>query len=870
MKIFESDFKIKNNGEEYLKDILTTDHYDEWFKKKHITVLNKTHCGNGGTTGIVDYCLNAFRGVLILVPNRSISISKETQYRANKEVCCVYGGCDEINKDATVVIATYDQFERLEQELSFCGIDEDNRFWSGRTIVIDEYHKLIDESSFRKICFKVTDLIKTTENGVLLMSATPHWGYVEMLREYCCEKEIKTYTVEYDYDAIAKQRITVYDTKKKDLKDIIQKVKDNNEQTCVFYSSVTDIKNILNVIGADDVEVLCSEVNKKELGEYYSSEFNDKKKLHFMTSAYFTGHDINVKINQCIIVGSPIGVNLCYSDRDIKQMIGRFRKGVVGIHLFYIWANFEKNGYTEIKSNSDMNKMLLEALGEDWTMNTATVKVKQEHLNQLDILERFEIWKEKKSVVKMLNEIGYVVYEKKIGDFEEVTKSKKLTFRKAKEKVIEGQNITFNEYKYAGIIKEYFKVFGDKLIDASKRDLLNWWKIYRMDNEYTNIVEMTPQERFNYVFGDGIYKGSYIMSALNYVGVNCEWEEVSKYMMKEYNCYCMLEKRDRNDNRNNDVYVLINCVDCRFFGGSLSIRNDKKNPPKTPQSTKISYYIRTKNSNNYGGTFDLSFISEKFNSLKDIPLYQWVNEDKKNRLPLRKKDKSWTNIKNFYQSKITELYKDTDKEYRQQISCLDRVDNIIVDIDEGMKFSEFKEIYSKYSWTAYPTISNTTEDWTKFRVIVPLQQTLILEGKSNLKVLKVLRRYFCNFEDKDHNLCSYVNSEDWHNRYENNGELFNIPQEVVDYLLLVMDNLQDFTYRKKFVKTDIKKDYMTKEAAYEIIKEVYESKVDNVMHYKTYFVKCRMNPNDYSDFRDMLFGLNRSVVTHWDSHRIIG
>ena len=872
-KIFDNDFIIPNNEKEYLSDILTKYHYEEWFKKKHITVLNKTHCGNGGTTGIVEYCLNEFCGALILVPNRSISISKEIQYRSNDEVCCVYGGCDHINKNATVVIATYDQFGRLIKELSESGMDINNRFWSGRNIVIDEYHKLVDESNFRKICFQLTELIKNTENGVLLMSATPHRGYVEMLRKYCCEKEkenkINTYTIDYGDDSKVQKGLMFFETKKKDIKSIIQKVKKNNKQTCVFYSSVKDIKNILNVIGDDDVEVLCSEVNQKELGEYYSSEFNENKKLHFMTSAYFTGHDINVRINQCIIVGSPISENLCYSDRDIKQMIGRFRKGVYGINLFYIWSNFEKNGYTEIKSELEEKQDVLDALGDNWILKTATVKIKQEVLNLQDIMERFEIWKDKNSVKNMLNKIFGKVYDGKIGDFEEVNKSKKLTFRKAKEKVMMGEDINFNDYQYSGILKEYFNVFGKKLENASLRTIRDWYKIYRIDNDYQNIVEMKPQERYDVVFGDGIYKGSYIMSALNYVGVNCSWEEVSQYMMSEFNCYCLLEKIDRNENRNNDEFILINCVDCWVFGTSLYIRNNDFSVPKTQQSTKISYNIEIEKSNKIGGTFDLSFISEKFNSLSNIPLYQWINEDKKNRLPLRKKDKSWRDIKTFRQSMISELYRDTDKKYRHQICYLDRIDNLIIDLDEGIKFSEFKEKYGDYSWTAYPTISNITEDWTKFRVIIPLKQTLILKGKNNLKVLKILRRYFCNYEDSAHNLFSSVNKENWSERYENNGELFNIPQEVVDYLMIVMENLQNFTYRKKFVNSeDLNRNYMSVETAYKIIKDVYDSKIDNVMHWKTFYVKKRMNPDDYNDFRDMLFSLNRSVVTHWDSHRI--
>lgn len=872
MKLFESDFIIKNNGKDYLADIISNDQYDDWFRKNTITILNKTHCGNGGTTGFINYCINEFRGSLILVPNRSITIDKESEYRANEQVCCVYGGSDVIDVNATVVIATYDQFKRLLKELADHGMDGQDRFWAGRTIIIDEYHKLIDESSFRDICFDLTELIKTTENGCILMSATPHYGYVEMLREYC-DKEVKTYTVEYDYDEWITKRISFFEVNKKEIAHILQKTKKHNDHVCVFYSSVTDIKNILNRIGDDDVEVLCSEVNKKELGKYYSDKFDENKKLHFMTSAYFTGMDIRIKVDQCIIVGSPVGVNMCYSDRDVKQMIGRFRNGVVGedYKLFYIWSNFEKNGYTEIKSNFDRNKQLLEALGDNWKVNNTTVAIRQEFLNQDDIIDRFNTWKDKNGVIEMLKGIGYNVVECKIGDFDLVQPKKKIGFKTAKKKIIDGQIITYDDYQYANIMCEYHNVFGSgKLELASLRDIKNWWKIYKMDSEYNDIVNLQPNERFNIVFGDGLYTGSYIRSALEYVGCKCEWDEINNKMMEEYGCWCMIEKKDRHNNRNNDLYVVMEKIGtCTKNGTGGIIRKSDFSVPNMSQKPKINYFIKYDDQkHSLSGTFNLDNIQEYFSSLKGIKLYDWINQDKATRLPERKSDKEWKNIKNYNQSKITELYKETDKVYRQQIQYLDKIDSIIVDIDEGLSFSEFKDRYEDFTWTAYPTISNVTEDWTKFRVIIPLKNTLILTGKNNLKVLKVLRRYFCPFEDQNHNLCSYVNKEDWNDRFQNDGEVLDIPQEIVDYITIVMDNLQDFTYRRKYVKADEQKVYFTVEQGFEILKKIYDSKIDNVMHSKTYWVKKNIEPEHWNEMREKLFELNRSVVKHWDSHRI--
>ena len=70
----------------YLADNLVDDDYAKWFESKCINVLNKTCCGNGGTTGFVDYAKKHFKGLLVLVPNVSICKSKEVQYEGSDDV----------------------------------------------------------------------------------------------------------------------------------------------------------------------------------------------------------------------------------------------------------------------------------------------------------------------------------------------------------------------------------------------------------------------------------------------------------------------------------------------------------------------------------------------------------------------------------------------------------------------------------------------------------------------------------------------------------------------------------------------------------------------------------------------------------------
>ena len=220
---FYKDREIFAFNDIYLEDIFDRDEYkniyDQMFdqKNKPISVLNKGICGNGGTTGFIKYVLNSChngtgKGCLILVPNVSIVVDKEKEFDDN--VCCVYGGVKDINVDAQVVIATYDQFPRLMKKLKSAAVRTEGtnmEFWSGRTIIIDEYHKLITESGFRKICVAITELIRTVNTPVILMSATPYLEYVEMLSELLPEREIANYNVLYPYQV--RSQLMVYDIK---------------------------------------------------------------------------------------------------------------------------------------------------------------------------------------------------------------------------------------------------------------------------------------------------------------------------------------------------------------------------------------------------------------------------------------------------------------------------------------------------------------------------------------------------------------------------------------------------------------------------------------------------------------------------------
>jgi CRISPR/Cas system-associated endonuclease/helicase Cas3 len=222
--LFDLNYEIVCKNGFYLADNITDAYYKKWFSSKCINVLNKSQCGNGGTTGFIRYALAENKGLLVLVPNISICKSKEKEYKDDERVCCIYGGKNGIRLDAKVIIATYDQMHKMLTSMSDCGVDynEDwtSKIWSDRLIVLDEYHKLISECGYRNICYSITNMLKYTNYGVMLMSATPNLLYIKMLKKYS-GKEVVSYTIKYNDDKVnlmykvEQKHILIYNVEKK-------------------------------------------------------------------------------------------------------------------------------------------------------------------------------------------------------------------------------------------------------------------------------------------------------------------------------------------------------------------------------------------------------------------------------------------------------------------------------------------------------------------------------------------------------------------------------------------------------------------------------------------------------------------------------
>ena len=849
--LFKFDEVIKVEDKQfYLTDILKDDHYYKWFNnvkggKGKIFILNKGRCGNGGTTGFINYARKQCKGLIVSVPNRSIVISKEEL----DECCCVYGGAENIEKNKNIRICTWDKTGEVEKydQFGFENISIDDfasspRFWAGSLLVIDEYHKLIDDSNFRSVCNKIVKTILTTNSNVVLMSATPNYEFIEFLREFS-GKDVETYNVEYDDVDVHKNIINIqwferkkgyrtYDIvseiinssreRKKEYEEFPSKIGLAVNQVTFVFNSIKGITNILkNMPDTSDVEVLCA---KTELNEItvpcYSKEFNTEKQIHFITSAYFTGMDIDVCMHKVVIIGSNSAKHLAYSNKEIKQILGRFRKGYEGSFVITDGRVINKYGYANVKSKIsklDEKLQLHNKYAGDIDYIEANmdeiVKHNLDYLYYAKIIESMDGWSDFDAFKKMMS-----IYPEYTVTFHNMPKPKQyprlrdISFKVYKEKRLQGIKVA---YKYAAICERFIEKFGlDAFEKAGRNEIERKVKLDARVGD-VEIDTMRPEEMYEFLLGDGLYKGSYLMSVLDYLGQKCDYEKLEETMMDAFGCFCVMDKGDKSKLRScwflcvlgkmvenpqkrghASIYKSVSPILGKNHLSSIKV--SKKISKRNKATEAITDYLDSTqlySMINDGSDKQKKIFTEIFKDVSVIPNIKQVEDRKK-----------WFNEVKNCQTMISEFYKDAPKsvKYPHKTEEMEKIDCLIVDIDDSITYNDFKKIYSDKEWTAYPSISNSDPDnWNKFRVIIPIAQTLLIPNDS-LNVLKLLRRMVCKYEDKNHQLGSYINKEQWEMRRSNEGEVVDISQDKVTYLHTLLLNLVTVTGKfRKSKKHDV-------------------------------------------------------------------
>ena len=471
--LFEFDTTIKADGKFFLRDIISEADYKRWFSTKKqgkIFILNKGRCGNGGTTGFIEYAKKAYKGLSIIVPNVSIVKSKEW----DNELCCLYGGAEGVDRDKPIRVCTWDMHKVAEAFPQF-GMDMDNRFWAGSLLVVDEYHKLIDDCNFRPICAKVVKTIISTKSNVVLMSATPNYEFIEFLREVS-GKEVETYNVEYE-DNVSPVLQWMERGKGKKLFDIINEVmraarqkaaEGKVHQVVFFYNSVKGISDIVNQMeDTSDVEVLCSKRNSKSV-PCYNDKFNEEKMFHFMTSAYFTGMDVEEHIDKVVIIGGNSSKTLAYSNKEIKQMLGRMRNGYDGSFIIPDGRTIDNKAYSDYVAKIDRSKFNIESFKDDARKDERFIQEYLDYLYYIGVVEKMKGWQSKEAFTKMMSIYDeYTVRASKVAEPNTFSRKRDISFNEYKTKRLKGEKVS---YRYSAMCEQFIELCGLERFENATRN----------------------------------------------------------------------------------------------------------------------------------------------------------------------------------------------------------------------------------------------------------------------------------------------------------------------------------------------------------------------------------------------------------------
>ena len=890
-KLFEFDHTIKSNGKEHLSEIIPDEEYKKWFNTRQqgkIIVLNKGRCGNGGTTGFINYAKKNFKGLSIIVPNVSIVKSKEN----DSEICCLYGGVKNIDKNKNIRIATWDLQRVLESFPQF-GVNFENQFWGGSTLVVDEYHKLITDSNFREICSLVVKNILETKNNVVLMSATPHMEFVDFLRDVS-GKEVVTYNVEYDdtyYDKII-QPLQWIDRKKGQrlfdiLSQIMTKVQDEGRthQAVFFYNNVDAICDIINQLPDNsNVEVLCSKNRDSETIPCYSEKFKKDKMFHFCTSAYFTGWDIDTRVDMVVIIGGNSMSNLSYSNKEIKQMLGRCRGGYDGSFLLSDGRAIDRNTYSDFVAKKKQIEFVIKIAVGDARKDLEFIKYYLNYLYYIDMIESMEGWNDFESFKKMM-----AIYPEdecrkiKIGDPEIHKRKRDISFKVYKEKRLKGEIVP---YRYQAICEKYIKLCGlEKFKKATRNEIERFVKLNDKSGD-TNMDLLNGEEKYNLFLGDGFYRGSYLMSVLKYLGEKCDYDMLEEKMNEVFGCFCVYDVGDTH-RKSSCLYLCLMtnklCDLKKLCGKSTkigdtpllyikekivpefcgkntyeTIRVSKKISPFGYTTQAITDYLLT---TEYKSLLSTEHKEKFFSKILDNPsLITGVKETP-----------DWKKVFDEYkkeQTMISEFYKDVPSsvKYPHKKDEMEYIDCLIVDIDDSISYNEFQKLYENFEFIAYPSISNPDKsDWKKFRVIFPLSTTLQVPH-DNLHVLKILRRMVCKFEDKNHQLGAYINKEQWEMRKHNEGNQVEISQDIVVYLNELIKSLKTYNFKFKISKDGTyTPSYWTLDQAIQYY-NIHD--MDDFRHKSLYPIMNHLSLDDCKIFENWLKENHYRVwAKHWKTHK---
>lgn len=308
------------------------------FKALPHGIIHKDETGMGATT----LELQALRNSIIVEPIKITASSKAHSHtiKSGKEV--LYVGSEtkfhkkkvtrkEIKEYVNNPNIPYKKLMVVADSLSKVIEAVGSNVFQDYFLLIDEVDSFQMDSNFRKSMEECIDHYKCFPEDKRCMLSATNIPFSDPALS--TEKTIKIL-----YDKVNTRNILVINSTREGIwGNVVDRIKeilesDSYNKIMVAYNSVSGAKSIAEflineqICNSSDIKILCSVNNKESVGENYIELENDTLpgKINFVTSAYFTGFDLNESYHLISVSGNNSLVHTL-SDKRLKQIAGRCR-----------------------------------------------------------------------------------------------------------------------------------------------------------------------------------------------------------------------------------------------------------------------------------------------------------------------------------------------------------------------------------------------------------------------------------------------------------------------------------------------------------------------------------------------------------------
>jgi len=288
-------------------------------------------------------------------------------------------------------------------------------------LLLDEIDSFQLDSSFRRSMEKCIDLYKKFDKDKRAMVSATLIDFSDK------ELQSETKTV-ITYETKTNRQIEIIKSQTKELLgniiDTISSIHSlyPNEKILVAFNSVKGNVSLAEnlkssgVFKDGDIKILCSKNSKEKAGIYYHELDSDilPGKINFITSAYFTGFDINERYHLISVSANKINSH-SLSDNRLKQIAGRCRNpnGLISETIIHDIANF-KDDYEHptlesILKTAETELKTLECINNHFKKIPALNNLRQNVSDQIvSVLEKGGVSFVRKNIQTQEPEISYL------------------------------------------------------------------------------------------------------------------------------------------------------------------------------------------------------------------------------------------------------------------------------------------------------------------------------------------------------------------------------------------------------------------------------------------------------------------------------